>query len=186
MLPRGSNVTPKCDHLLQVFDIRVEENKTSVNPRNKLESASCLSISEFLSVLNYATGASMRQEVYRVAMDEASAELSEILARFEQMRVRKDRLEKVVDALKPLVSVSEAPAAPPERASVSAERTAIAAEPPAAPPVPAPIPYPVAQAAEETNDPFSRRGEGTLGLSSAAKDVREYSRLFNTGTSRGN
>ena len=48
----------------------------------------------------------MRQEVYRVAYDEAHAELTEILGKFEQLRVRKDRIEKVVEALKPLLSTA--------------------------------------------------------------------------------
>ncbi len=63
----------------------------------------------------------MRQEVYRVAFDEASAELSEILSKFEQLRLRKDRIEKVVDALKPLVA-SESLAPSAERIAAPVER----------------------------------------------------------------
>ncbi|HZB89153.1 MAG TPA: hypothetical protein VE291_10875 [Terracidiphilus sp.] len=148
----------------------------------------------------------MRQEVYRVAFDEASAELSEILTRFELMRLRKDRLEKVVEALKPLIAAA-AEAAPPmpspsvERAPAPVmpvpslvpapaaappvfEYAAAAVAPQAPPPAPGPIPYPVQQAAEETGDPFTRRVENAIGLGSSARDVREYSRLFNTGSSR--
>ncbi len=44
----------------------------------------------------------MKQEAYRFAFDEANAELTQILGEFEQLRVRKDRIEKVVEALKPL------------------------------------------------------------------------------------
>jgi hypothetical protein len=159
----------------------------------------------------------MRQEVYRVAYDEASAELSEILAKFEQLRVRKDRIEKVVDALKPLVvgsetshRPSEAPVrsneapvrsneapvrtneapvrtmegslAPVMRQEAAPEPVPVAAAP--APPAPSPIPYPVQQAVEEANDPFSRRVETAIGAGSASKDLREYSRLFGSGTSR--
>jgi hypothetical protein len=132
----------------------------------------------------------MRQEVYRVAYDEASAELSEILAKFEQLRLRKDRIEKVVEALKPLISVSDLPAANAEKSSTLIERQSVAPEQPvahvpaASQPVPTPMPYPVQPAAEDANDPFSRRVDSGVGISSAAKDVREYSRLFNTGTSR--
>ena len=130
----------------------------------------------------------MRQEVYRVAYDEASAELSEILAKFEQLRLRKDRIEKVVEALKPLISASEVPA-PSERIAVQAERPVSAFDQAAAPSsaqsIPAPLPYPVQHPApEEGTDPFNRRVDNAIGISSAAKDVREYSRLFNTGTSR--
>ncbi|MGO9435716.1 MAG: hypothetical protein ACLPH3_00680 [Terracidiphilus sp.] len=130
----------------------------------------------------------MRQEVYRVAFDEASAELSEILAKFEQLRVRKDRVEKVVEALKPLVA-SEAIASSAERAAAPVERQPVPSEGPGhalseagqtAPP--SPIPYPVQQPA---SDPFSRRIETSVGQGGSAKDVSEYTRLFNTGVSRG-
>ncbi|MFZ0742981.1 MAG: hypothetical protein WAM85_01165 [Terracidiphilus sp.] len=43
----------------------------------------------------------MKQEVYRFAYEEASSELKEIVGEFEQLRVRKERIEKVMDALKP-------------------------------------------------------------------------------------
>ena len=126
----------------------------------------------------------MRQEVYRVAYDEATAELSEILSRFEQLRLRKDRVEKVVEALKPLISVSETQPAP-ERSILPAERQA-GAETPTAPPSPAqnpPIAYPASQQpADQSSDPFARRMEATLGSGAGSRDVREYSRLFNTGT----
>ncbi len=58
----------------------------------------------------------MKQEVYRFAFDEANTELSQILGEFEQLRARKDRIEKVVEALKPLAGI-EAAAAPAERKS---------------------------------------------------------------------
>jgi hypothetical protein len=130
----------------------------------------------------------MRQEVYRVAFDEASAELSEILAKFEQLRVRKDRIEKVVEALKPLMA-SEAQAVAAERSQAVVERPSAASEAPghslseagqAA--TPSPIPYPIQQPA---SDPFSRRIETAVGQGGSAKDVSEYSRLFNTGVTRG-
>ena len=55
--------------------------------------------------LDYLPGASMRQDfqedAYRVAYDEAFTELREILREFEQLRLRKDRIENVVKALQP-------------------------------------------------------------------------------------
>jgi hypothetical protein len=133
----------------------------------------------------------MRQEVYRVAFDEASAELSEILGKFEQLRLRKDRVEKVVEALKPLVSAAEAAVAAerapaPERQARPVEAP-MQSSPTHADPVqssaPSPIPYPVQQS---SSDPFARRGEVGVGQGNSARDVSEYSRLFNTGVSRGN
>jgi hypothetical protein len=128
----------------------------------------------------------MRQEVYRVAFDEASAELSEILSKFEQLRVRKDRIEKVVDALKPLVA-SESLAPSAERIAAPAGRQA--GEPlshspndPSQVATPSTVPYPMQQ---PSSDPFARRIETAVGPGGSAKDVSEYTRLFNTGVTRG-
>jgi hypothetical protein len=133
----------------------------------------------------------MRQDVYRVAFDEANAELSEILGKFELLRLRKDRIEKVVEALKPLVALNEqqpglgAPA--PERQPIPVDAPSAhpaPVEPVAAGSAPNPIPYPVQQ---PQSDPFARRLETAVGQgSTTARDVSEYSRLFNTGVSRGN
>ena len=58
----------------------------------------------------------MKQEVYRFAFDEANAELAQIIGEFEQLRQRKDRIEKVVEALKPLaVAAGDAQGAQQER-----------------------------------------------------------------------
>lgn len=46
----------------------------------------------------------MNKEVYRFAFDEANAELIAIMGEFEQLRQRKERVEKVVEALKPLAA----------------------------------------------------------------------------------
>ena len=63
----------------------------------------------------------MKQEVYRFAFDEANTELSQILGEFEQLRARKDRIEKVVEALKPLAGTeaTTAPAAKSDSPSYS-------------------------------------------------------------------
>jgi hypothetical protein len=127
----------------------------------------------------------MRQEVYRVAFDEARAELSEILGKFEQLRLRKDRIEKVVEALKPLINSNESQisSAPAERQPAKSEQSIV----PTAEPVQAtasPIPYPVQQAVAPSNDPFARRENGS-GLSAVAADLKEYSRLFNTPVTQG-
>lgn len=58
----------------------------------------------------------MKQEVYRFAFDEANAELAQIIGEFEQLRLRKDRIEKVVEALKP-IATGEAQGASQERKS---------------------------------------------------------------------
>lgn len=48
----------------------------------------------------------MRQDVYRVAYDEAAAELTDIRGKFEQLLMRKSRLEGVIAVLGPLVGAS--------------------------------------------------------------------------------
>lgn len=123
----------------------------------------------------------MRQEVYRVAYDEANAELSEILGKFEQLRLRKDRVEKVVEALKPLVASEAAIVTEQKKESGERVHEVLHAAPESAQATPSPIPYPVQQPSMAPSDPFARRESASA---NSSKDVSEYSRLFNTGTSR--
>ncbi len=55
-----------------------------------------------------------RQGVYRAALDAAHVELSDIQGQFEQLRLRKDRVEKVLEALKPMLG-GEVPVAAVEQ-----------------------------------------------------------------------
>ena len=113
----------------------------------------------------------MRQEVYRVAFDEARAELNEILGKFEQLRLRKDRIEKLVEALKPLITGYDLPVS-------SAEQSVAVAVPQPATVAASPIPYPLRQTIEPSNDPFSRNTDSAVGVGAGANEVKEYSRLF--------
>jgi lipopolysaccharide biosynthesis regulator YciM len=47
----------------------------------------------------------MRLETYRTAYDEANAEMQDIIAQFDELCLRKDQVEKVVEALKPFVGL---------------------------------------------------------------------------------
>ena len=68
----------------------------------------------------------MRQETYRYALDEATAELRGIVAQYEALRSRKEQIEKVVEALRPFIGLqSETPTHEP---SVAFEFTAPVAE----------------------------------------------------------
>jgi hypothetical protein len=58
------------------------------------------------------TGDRMRQDVYRVAYEEANAELIEIRGRFEQLLSRKEHLEGVVAVLGPMLALSASASAP--------------------------------------------------------------------------
>jgi len=52
----------------------------------------------------------MRQETYRFALDEATAELSDIVTKFEALKAKKEQIEKVVEALRPFIGLqSQAP-----------------------------------------------------------------------------
>jgi hypothetical protein len=119
-------------------------------------------------VLDYAPGEGMNQEgheeVYRVAFDSANAELKEISAAFEELRIRKDRVEKLVSALGPLVE--EAP---------KAEAGAAAAEEPA----PQPVHSTTGESVDRVvTDPFQRRIDHVLGIGAGIRDVRKYVRQF--------
>jgi thioredoxin-like negative regulator of GroEL len=132
----------------------------------------------------------MRQDVYRAAFDEANAELAEILNKFDQLRQRKERIEKVVEMLKPMAgaegsmesvpmmmeqapAVSEPEPQVPELVAVGvheeAEQTA----------------EPVQNHAETTADPFQRRIDSALGLSGGLRDSREFGRRFAGTFQRG-
>ena len=47
----------------------------------------------------------MRQETYRFALDEATKELHSIVEQFEALRSRKERIEAVVEALRPFIGL---------------------------------------------------------------------------------
>ena len=47
----------------------------------------------------------MRQETYRFALDEAAAELRDIVTQFEALRAKKEQIEKVVEALRPFIGL---------------------------------------------------------------------------------
>jgi hypothetical protein len=47
----------------------------------------------------------MRQETYRFALDQATAELSDIVTQFESLKAKKEQIEKIVDALRPFIGL---------------------------------------------------------------------------------
>ena len=66
-------------------------------------------------VLDFASGVSMKQDAYRFAYVEASAELGNILGQFEQLRLQKEQIERVVAALKPFLDLEGDPTASTEQ-----------------------------------------------------------------------
>jgi hypothetical protein len=111
-------------------------------------------------------------EVYRVAFDSANSELNDILGAFEELRARKDRIEKVVMALKPLLGAEEAAAATAavQSASDAANEAAQALEE---------IPtyqYQTSNGGSNggSSDPFARRLDSALGHGVGRKFSRQF------------
>jgi hypothetical protein len=114
-------------------------------------------------------------DVYRVAYDTANTELGEIVERFEQLRTRKEQIERLVAALTPVVEEYA------QIAAVEAHQEELHEE--------EAQPIVVAQTAEDSfnsadepqemrADPFQRRIDHVLGIGAGIRDVRKYSRQF--------
>lgn len=106
-------------------------------------------------------------EVYRVAFDSANTELKDILVAFEDLRARKERIEKVVLALKPLLGAEEAAAAAAAMQSASdAANQATQSED-----VPT---YQYQGTNGSSADPFARRLDSALGHGMGRKLNRQF------------
>lgn len=107
-------------------------------------------------------------EVYRVAFDSANTELKDILVAFEELRARKERIEKVVLALKPLLGAEEAAAAAAamQSASDAANQATQSSEE---------IPtYQYQGTNGSSADPFARRLDSALGHGMGRKLNRQF------------
>jgi len=80
----------------------------------------------------------MRHETYRFALDQATAELNEIVAQFDSLKAKKEQIEKIVEALRPFIGLqSETPTveastevfAPQFATAPAVEQQAVAEEP---------------------------------------------------------
>ena len=72
----------------------------------------------------------MREQTYRFALDEAAAELKDIVSQFEELKARKEHLEQVVEALKPFIGMqAEAVTVEESTAYTAQEAEAVASEP---------------------------------------------------------
>jgi hypothetical protein len=121
----------------------------------------------------------MTQDTFRFAYDEANAELNEILDRFEQLQARKDQIEKIVEALKPLLAngattEATAPMQVTESTPFLVQQPMEEVHLPAIEVAPAPVAEP-AFAAEESSDPFQRRIDNALRHGFGGRDSRVLS-----------
>ena len=120
-------------------------------------------------MLDYALGEGMKQDVndnvYRVAFESAKTELGEISATFEQLRLRKERIEKLVTVLKPLVGVEEQVGPLVQNTNEHSEEVKTATD---------------GGSSEESllPDPFQRRIDHVLGIGAGVRDITKYSRQF--------
>jgi hypothetical protein len=111
----------------------------------------------------------VHEDAYRLAFESAASELIEISAAFEELRVRKDRIERLVEVLRPLVVIEEQPGV---AADQTAEQAANQAAEQAAHQDANDDPEPVLA------DPFQRRIDHVLGIGAGIRDVRKYTRQF--------
>ncbi len=116
------------------------------------------------SALEIAMKPNVGGDVYRVAFESANSELNEILGAFEELRSRKERIEKVVLALKPLLGAEEEAAAHNAADAIS-ESADHSEEVPA---------YQYQAGNGSSADPFQRRVDSALG----SKDARKVNRQF--------
>jgi hypothetical protein len=121
-------------------------------------------------MLNFALEIDMKTnggEVYRVAFDSASTELKDILGAFEDLRARKERIEKVVMALKPLLGAEEAAAAAAavQHASDAANEAIQPSEE---------LSYQYQGTNGNSADPFARRLDSALGHGVGRKFNRQF------------
>jgi len=107
-------------------------------------------------------------DVYRVAFDSANSELTQILISFEDLRARKERIEKVVMALKPLLGAEEE-AAGQDSADPSHEGAQQGEEVPT---------YQYQATNGSSPDPFQQRIDQVLGQGAGSKDPRRFHRQF--------
>ena len=110
-------------------------------------------------------------EIYRVALGAAQAELAEITAEFEKLRIRKEHVERLVMALKPIIGEVETPALVASKEEPSEPSTAPAS-------VAENSQDEVAQPLGVGADPFQRRVDHVLGIGGGIRDVRQYTRQF--------
>jgi hypothetical protein len=109
-------------------------------------------------------------DVYRTAFDSANSELNDILGAFEELRARKERIEKVVMALKPLLGAEEAAAGISNPSESSSDPGSQGED----------VPTYQYQATNgtSTGDPFQRRIDSVLGHSGGSREARKFNRAL--------
>jgi len=109
----------------------------------------------------------MRQDVFRVAYEEASSELLDITVKFEQLKQRKTKLEGVIAAMAPLVG--QQPSQPIQAPALELVEQGAATPQSAKAKTADPmnytfnqVPVPLPELEETGGDPFQRRVKNAL------------------------
>jgi hypothetical protein len=129
----------------------------------------------------------MTQDTYRFAYEEANAELGEIAGQFDQLRIRKERVEQVIEALRPLLGDVPAVEASVNLQVSEATPFLVETQQIVADPTPEVMPEPVVSEpvyAEQSSDPFQRRIDNALRHGFGSKDSRVMPRALNGLLSR--
>ncbi|HTB95950.1 MAG TPA: hypothetical protein VK716_03010 [Terracidiphilus sp.] len=138
----------------------------------------------------------MTRENYRCAFEEASSELREIDGRFELLRVRKEQMEQIIEALRPLMAGELAESAPQRVPATVIEPLAFSAHAVEAAAAVVEEPAPVlmqepeaveeepAFAGEASSDPFQRRIDNALKHGFSSRESRILPRALNGLLSR--
>lgn len=130
----------------------------------------------------------MTRENYRFAFDEACAEMREIDGRYELLRARKEQIEQIIEALRPLVSGEQAAATPQKAETPAPAVETVTFSMQVTPEVeavtePVPVEEPV-YAEDGTSDPFQRRIDNALKHGFATRESRILPRALNGLLSR--
>ncbi len=131
----------------------------------------------------------MTHETYRFAFEEATSELREIGVQFEVLRVRKEQVEQVIEALRPMLGESE-PAETIVNRQAAVDPAPFLVQSMATEPVAAPAPEPVVEPepepvfAEQSSDPFQRRIDNALKHGFGGRESRVMPRALSGLLSR--
>jgi seryl-tRNA synthetase len=128
----------------------------------------------------------MTQDTYRFAYEEANSELREISGQFEQLLVRKERVEQVIEALRPLLGDVPAVETSVNLQASEAAPFLVDTQQIVADPTPEVMPESVSEPvyAEQSSDPFQRRIDNALRHGFGSKDSRVLPRALNGLLSR--
>jgi hypothetical protein len=110
-------------------------------------------------------------EIYRVAHDAAASELTEITEEFERLRLRKDQVERLISALRPVIGEDQQQTSAPEAAGTQPAPQLVETKPES-------VPETKEQTGAMIADPFQRRVDHVLGIGAGIRDVRQYTRQF--------